>query len=99
MSNKEMISAEPLIEYMKHNAVTTHQMAEALGVTNSAISSWRKQNRMSRIALIALEGIKRRNGSTARASIFVATCPPEQLPAFESFCKAIHIDLAKVKLE
>lgn len=92
------VTADSLRRLMRDTLWTPKQVAEALGVTSGAVSGWLKGDSMPKLAQVAVEALERRLGRSVRPVVFIAVCPPDKLPAFESFAGAVGVELSKVKV-
>ncbi len=95
------VPSAPLEDFMKRHGVTTHQVAEALGMSDAGVHAWRVARKMPSWMHITLVGLRKRmgeEGPSRRPAIFLAQVPPDKADAFEGISNALGVDLMPIKV-
>lgn len=83
------VSSQPLKDFMDKQQRTVNDMVPVLGLSYSAILGYLQENVMPKSVALAVEGLARRLGPTARNALFICNVPPDKVELFNQMIKII----------
>lgn len=94
-SKREMqkVSSGPLQDWMDGHELTPKMAGDALGVSHGAISKYLRTGFMPKMTIMAIEGIKRREGAPTVFAVHVAT---DKIAAVMSMINAMNLPYVKL---
>lgn len=91
------VPSKPLRKFMDEEGCDPKTVALALHVDPGTVRNWLRENEMPGIALVALEGIKRRKRQeAAQTATFLVVVPPDKLEAFGHVISAVGLNPVKL---
>lgn len=84
------VPSKPLVDFMHDEGMSCAETGGLLGITSNGVATWARVGSMPKIALVALEGLKRRR-QIKQAQVLIGSVKEDSVPAVVAFLKAINV--------
>lgn len=94
----DRVSFEHIAEAMRELELNEKDMAEALGISPSAMGDWRRKNDAPRMTVLAVKGLYADKGRDLTETVILAKVPNRVLPAVKAMLEGVSAYVIKVEM-